>query len=164
MKSISLFAIALFLSAASTVVPRAYVPTLTKMPISRNQNVQVGSHQRRTEDRRPARQAGQASTRSLLRKASPRPGTDTADLYIGYQAGIGTEKQFTSYDTGWDYGPGWYRGCWYGGGGGMTTGQTSTIYIGKLKPSLISRRRTGKSCREAIEELSASEEINIPVG
>lgn len=58
---------------------------------------------------------------------------DKVDLYVGYQAAIGTEKQFTSYDTGgWGYGPGWYRGGWYGGGGGMTTGQTSTIYNGQL--------------------------------
>jgi len=57
---------------------------------------------------------------------------DNADLLIGYQAGIGTEKQFTSYNSGWGYGPGW-GGGWYGGGaGGMTTGQTSTIYVGQL--------------------------------
>jgi Domain of unknown function (DUF4136) len=54
-----------------------------------------------------------------------------ADLYIGYQAAVGTEKQYTSYDTGWGYGPG-YGGGWYGGGGGMTTGSTSTIYVGQL--------------------------------
>jgi hypothetical protein len=57
---------------------------------------------------------------------------EDADLFVGYQAAIGTEKQFTSYDTGWGYGPGWYGGGWYGGGGGMTTGQTSTIYTGQL--------------------------------
>jgi hypothetical protein len=27
---------------------------------------------------------------------------DAADLYVGYQAGIGTEKQFTSYNADWD--------------------------------------------------------------
>lgn len=62
---------------------------------------------------------------------------DTADLYLGYQAGIGTEKQFTSFSSGmgpgWGYGPGWYGGGWYGGGGmSTTTGQTSTIYVGQL--------------------------------
>lgn len=58
---------------------------------------------------------------------------DTADLFIGYQTAVGTEKQYTSFDTGWGYGPGWGRGGWYGGGaGGMTTGQTSTIYTGQL--------------------------------
>jgi hypothetical protein len=68
----------------------------------------------------------------LAKKGLTKTDSDTADLYIGYQVGIGTEKQFTSYDTGWGYGPGWYRGGWYGGGGGMTTGQTSTIYVGQL--------------------------------
>lgn len=57
---------------------------------------------------------------------------DNADLFIGYQAGIGTEKQFTSFNSGWGYGPGWYGRGWYGPGGGMTTGQTSTIYTGQL--------------------------------
>jgi Domain of unknown function (DUF4136) len=57
---------------------------------------------------------------------------DNPDLLIGYQVGLGTEKQFTSYNTDWGYGPGWYRGGWYGSTGGMTTGQTSTIYNGTL--------------------------------
>ncbi len=61
--------------------------------------------------------------------------SDTADLYVAYQVGMSTEKEFTSFNTGmggWGYGPGWYGGGWYGGGGGMTTGQTSTIYVGQL--------------------------------
>jgi hypothetical protein len=58
---------------------------------------------------------------------------DTADLYVGYQTAVGQEKSFTSYNSSWGYGPGWYRGGWYGyPGGGMTTGQTSTIYTGQL--------------------------------
>lgn len=57
---------------------------------------------------------------------------DNPDLLIGYQVGIGTEKQFTSYNSDWGYGPGWNRGGWYGSTGGMTTGQTSTIYNGML--------------------------------
>lgn len=58
---------------------------------------------------------------------------DSANLYVGYQVGIGQEKQFTSFNTDWGYGPGWYRGGWYGSpGGGMTTGSTSTIYVGQL--------------------------------
>ena len=59
-------------------------------------------------------------------------GSGQADLLVGYQSAIDTEKQYTSYDTGWGYGPGWYGGGWYGGGGGMTTGSTSTIYVGQL--------------------------------
>ena len=64
--------------------------------------------------------------------------SDTADLYIGYQTAIGTEKQFTSYNTGWGYGPGW-GGGWYGGGGMSTSttyGSTSTIYVGQLDLSV----------------------------
>jgi len=70
----------------------------------------------------------------LAKKGLSKVDTDNADLYIGYQAGVGQEKQFTSYGTDWGYGPGWGRGGWYGGGMGstMTTGQTSTIYVGQL--------------------------------
>jgi hypothetical protein len=59
--------------------------------------------------------------------------TDTADLYIGYQAAVSQEKQFTSYSSDWGYGAGYGRG-WYGGGmsSTTTTGQTSTIYVGQL--------------------------------
>ena len=59
---------------------------------------------------------------------------DNADLFIGYQAAIGQEKQFTSYSTDYGYGAGWGRGGWYGGGMGSTTttGQTSTIYTGSV--------------------------------
>jgi uncharacterized protein DUF4136 len=70
----------------------------------------------------------------LATKGLTRIEADSADLYIGYQAAIGQEKQFTSYSTDWGYGGGWYRGGWYGGMGGMstTTGQTETIYVGQL--------------------------------
>jgi Domain of unknown function (DUF4136) len=70
----------------------------------------------------------------LGKKGLTRSEGETADLYIGYQAAVDTEKQYTSYDTGWGYGAGW-GGGWYGGGGyggGMTTGQTSTIYVGQI--------------------------------
>src|SRR5262252_6131843 len=78
------------------------------------------------------KQIKEAIDTELATKGLTKTDADNADLYIGYQAGVGTEKQFTSYDTGWGYGPGWYRGGWYGGGGGITTGQTSTIYTGQL--------------------------------
>ena len=68
----------------------------------------------------------------LARKGLTKTEADTADLYVGYQGAVGTEKEYTSYDTGYGYGPGWYGGGWYGGGGGMTTGQTSTIYVGQI--------------------------------
>lgn len=69
----------------------------------------------------------------LAKKGLTKVDGDDANLFIGYQTAIGTEKQFTSYNTDWGYGAGWYRGGWYGSpGGGMTTGQTSTIYTGQL--------------------------------
>ncbi len=75
----------------------------------------------------------QAATKGLSKVEG-----DDADLFVGYQAAIGTEKQFTSFSSGmggpgWGYGGGWYGGGWYGGGGMTTTsGSTSTIYKGQL--------------------------------
>ena len=76
----------------------------------------------------------------LAKKGLTKSDSDDADLYVGYQTAIGTEKQFNSYSTGWNNGPGW-GGGWMGPrgammGGGMntttTTGSTSTIYVGTL--------------------------------
>jgi len=70
----------------------------------------------------------------LATKGLEKTDSDSADLYIGYQTAIGQEKQYTSFNTGWGYGPGW-GGGWYGGGGmtsSTTTGSTSTIYTGQL--------------------------------
>jgi hypothetical protein len=70
----------------------------------------------------------------LAKKGLTKSDSDSADLYIGMQTAIGTEKQFTSYNTGWGYGPGW-GGGWYGYGGmtsSTTTGSTTTIYVGQL--------------------------------
>jgi hypothetical protein len=70
----------------------------------------------------------------LATKGLEKTDADSADLYIADQTAIASEKQFTSYNTGWGYGPGW-GGAWYGHGGmgsGVTTGSTSTIYIGQL--------------------------------
>ena len=73
----------------------------------------------------------------LATKGLTRTDSDSADLYLGYQTAIGTEKEFTSYNTGWGYGPGW-GGGWYGSGGGMSTtySSTSTVYIGQLDLSV----------------------------
>ena len=69
----------------------------------------------------------------LSQKGLSKLDSDQADLFVGYQTAIGTEKQFTSFNSDWGYGGGWYRGGWYGyPRGGMTTGQTSTIYVGQL--------------------------------
>jgi hypothetical protein len=73
----------------------------------------------------------------LATKGLTKVDADPADLYIGYQAAVNQEKEFSSYTSGfgpgWGYGPGWYGGGWYGGSmSTMTTGQTSTIYVGQL--------------------------------
>jgi hypothetical protein len=78
------------------------------------------------------KQIKEAIDAQLATKGLSKVDGDTADLYVGYQAALGTEKQYTSFDSGWGYGPGWYRGGWYGSGGGITTGQTTTIYTGQV--------------------------------
>jgi len=87
-----------------------------------------------TDDQIKAALGAELATKGLTKTDS-----DNADLYIGYQTAIATEKQFNSYSTGWGYGPGWgggwygYRGGYYGGMSSTTTsGSTSTIYIGQL--------------------------------
>ena len=81
-----------------------------------------------------AKQIVDAVDAELATKGLTKVTDDSANLYIGYQAGIGQEKQFTSFSSDWGYGGGWYRGGWYGGMGGTSTtsGQTSTIYVGQL--------------------------------
>jgi uncharacterized protein DUF4136 len=69
----------------------------------------------------------------LGKKGLMKTDSDSADLYVGYQAAVNTEKQYTSFNDSWGYGGGWYGPGWYGGGGvTTTTGQTSTIYVGQL--------------------------------
>jgi hypothetical protein len=75
----------------------------------------------------------------LSAKGLSKTDSDAADLYIGFQTALGSEKQYSSYSTGWGSGPGWGAG-WYGYGGGMssstTYGSTSTVYIGQLDLSM----------------------------
>lgn len=89
-------------------------------------------------DELTAKQITAAIDAVLARKGLTKTDSETADLYIGYQTAIGSEKQFTSYNTGWGYGPGW-GGGWYGHGGMSTTttyGSTSTVYVGQLDLSM----------------------------
>ena len=74
----------------------------------------------------------------LAAKGMSKTDSDSADLYIGYQTALNTEKQYTSYNTGWGAGPGWGAG-WYGYGGMSTSttyGSTSTVYVGQLDLSM----------------------------
>jgi Domain of unknown function (DUF4136) len=72
----------------------------------------------------------------LASKGLTKTDAEQADLYIGYQTAVNQEKEFSSYNTGWGYGPGW-GGGWYGGAGMSTTyGSTSTVNIGTLDLSM----------------------------
>jgi len=85
-----------------------------------------------------AKQITAAIDTELAKKGLTKTDSDNADLLVGYQTAVGTEKQFTSYSTGWGYGPGWGPN-WYGYGGMSTTntyGSTSTVYIGQLDLSI----------------------------
>lgn len=89
-------------------------------------------------DELTAKQLTTAIDAELSKKGLTKTDSDNADLYVGYQTAIGTEKQFTAYNTRWGYGPGWGPG-WYGYGGMSTSttyGSTSTVYIGQLDLSI----------------------------
>ena len=86
------------------------------------------------------RQIKSAVDAELAKKGLTKLDDDSADLYIGYQSANSTEKEFSSFSTGWGYGPGWYGGGWYGPSGGMVSGQTSTIYVGQLSLDLYSSK------------------------
>jgi len=80
-----------------------------------------------------AKQLTDAIDAELAKKGLGKTDADTADLYLGYQTAIKSEKELNAYGTGWGYGPGWYGG-WYGPAArmGATTVATSTIYTGQL--------------------------------
>jgi hypothetical protein len=70
----------------------------------------------------------------LALKGLVRTDADNADLYVGYQAAVDTEKQVNTFDTGWGYGAGWGGPGWYGGGmsSSMSTSTTTTIFVGQV--------------------------------
>src|ERR1700741_96737 len=47
------------------------------------------------------KQIKEAVDAQLAAKGLSKVEGDDANLFVGYQAAIGSEKQFTSYDTGW---------------------------------------------------------------
>ncbi len=73
-----------------------------------------------------ARQITTAIDVELAKKGLTKTDADNADLYIGYQTAIGSQQQWNAYNTGWGYGPRW------GGGMGMATATSETIYTGQL--------------------------------
>jgi len=89
-------------------------------------------------DELTAKQIVSAVDSVLSTKGLEKTDQDSADLYIAYETAINSEKEFTSYNTGWGYGPGW-GGGWYGYGGMASTttyGSTSTVYVGQLDLSM----------------------------
>jgi hypothetical protein len=134
MKKIALISMALFLLAASPAVAQevryifdnnaGFANFRTYKWVAINDAAKV--------DDLLDKQIKDAVDAELTKKGLTKTDAD-ADLYIGYLAGIGTEIQFSSYNTGWGYGPGWSRGGWYRGGGGMTKGPNFYgIYAGQL--------------------------------
>jgi hypothetical protein len=71
-----------------------------------------------------------AIEKQLTLKGLTKTEGENADLYVRYQFATSSEKQMTTFDTGYGMGPGW-RGYGYGGGG-MSTSTTSTIRIGAV--------------------------------
>jgi Domain of unknown function (DUF4136) len=73
-----------------------------------------------------ARQITASIDAELAKKGLTRTDADNADLYVGYQTAVGSEKQWNTYSTGWGYGPRW------GGGMGTGTATSTTIQKGML--------------------------------
>jgi len=140
MKKVALVSIGLFLLAASLAVAQdvrytfdtnagfSKFKTYKWVPIKDAANKDAA----KVEDLLD-KQIKDAVDAELAKKGLTKADADTADLYVGCLAGSGTEIQFSSYNSGWGYGPGWSGGGWYRGGGGMTTGPNFYgIYIGQL--------------------------------
>jgi hypothetical protein len=76
-------------------------------------------------------QMGAAFDAELIKKGLRKATGESSDLVIVYQFARQQEREVTTFDSGYGYGPGW-RGGWYGGGGGISTSTTSTITIGSV--------------------------------
>lgn len=70
----------------------------------------------------------------FARKGLTKTDADSADLYIGYQAGLGTEKQIASCNARWARFAGWYaNACFsFDSVSGMRTAATSMLDKGEL--------------------------------
>jgi hypothetical protein len=56
--------------------------------------------------------------------------TEAADLLVGYQFAVGTDRKFESYGEGWGYGAAWDADGWHGTATGPNEG--SLLYKGEL--------------------------------
>src|SRR4051812_29636308 len=68
----------------------------------------------------------------LAKKGLTKSESDTADLYVGYQGAVGQEKEYTSFDSGCGYGPGWYGGGGDSLGGGAKSGRAAPHLLRQL--------------------------------
>ena len=70
----------------------------------------------------------------LATKGLTKTESDNADLYVGYQVAISTEKQVNTFSSDFGYGPGWgyYGRVWRHG---LNHGHIheSTLYVGSLQ-------------------------------
>ncbi len=79
-----------------------------------------------------AKEITDAVDAELAKKGLTKTEANNADLYVGFQAATGEEKELHDLGSGWSYGPGWGAG-WYGPmPKGATTVAASTIYSGQL--------------------------------
>jgi len=60
----------------------------------------------------------------LAAKGLQRVDSETTGLYIDIQTAVNAEEEFTAYNRGWGYGPGWR-----GGDGDSTTTYGSTFEV-----------------------------------
>jgi Domain of unknown function (DUF4136) len=140
MKKLTILSVAMFLLGASAAVAQD-----VRYDFDRDKDFSKYKTYRWVEikgggqvDELTSKQIISAVDSELAKKGLTKTDADTADLYVGYQTAIVAEKQFTAYNAGWGYGPGW-GSAWYGYGGMVTTttyGSTSTIYVGQLDLSM----------------------------
>lgn len=83
-------------------------------------------------DQLTAQQLAKGFDAELAKKGLTRKDSGPTDLVIVFQLALSQEKEMTTWDTGYGYGPG-FRGGWYGGmGSSMSTSTTNTINIGTI--------------------------------
>lgn len=136
MKTVSLFALTLLAIGVSTTLAQdvrynfAQGETFSKYKTYKWVKIENAEQ----VDQLTAGQITSAIDAELAKKGLTKLTSDDADLDIGYQTAIATEKQLNAYNTNWGNGPGWGQG-WYGYGGmgtSTTTVTTTTLYTGQL--------------------------------
>lgn len=89
-------------------------------------------------DELTSKQVKAALNGELSKKGLTESVGDGADLLVSYQVAIKQEKEFTSFNPGWPYGPGWGPG-W--GAPPIRSGTTFTFSVGTLVLDLYDSAR-----------------------